>query len=330
MGLFLTKLKNRPIRIICLFLSLLLLYPAISYATPADVIDISDNKYFDAVHNCLRNAGDSIYVSIFLIITNERDKLSLPYLLVQDLIDAQKRGVKVVIRLDRNRENEDVYLKLSDAGIDCKFAIPNRTIHDKLIVIDKEIVIEGSMNWFSRSLKLNRESVSLIKSKEYAQEKIKRIETLEITEQGELDRAQIETVAIRNKFLRDPHFGANLVHNRNERGFDAYLFFLKDFQKTGQATFELDYERLAEYLGLDLSHSREYRWEINRVLKTLRDKYKLIDCKFIFDKPAEITLLDYEDRSKEYEIPENQYFKAVLRDQQQETPKQIFCLIFTI
>jgi cardiolipin synthase len=320
MEFHLGKLKNT---IICFFLLVSLLYPAIAYSVPADVTDISDNKYFDAVHNSLRNAKDSIYVSIFLIIANDRDKLSLPYLLVQDLIDAHKRGVKVVVRLDRSydyqdaagaeklsQKNDDAYLNLSGAGIDCKFAIPNKTLHDKLIVVDEEVVIEGSMNWFTRALKLNRESASLIQSKEYAQEKIKRIEALEIAAQVELDRAQIETVAIRNKFLRDPNLGAKLVHNRNERGFDTYLFFLKSFQETGKPRFELDYEKLAAYLGMDLSRSDKNRWEINRMLKNLRDKYKLIDCKIIAGKPAEITLLDYDDRSKEYESPQNQYFKV--------------------
>ncbi len=87
MGFRLGKLKNK---IIYFFLLVSLLCPAIAYSVPADVTDISDNKYFDAVHNSLSNAKDSIYVSIFLIIANERDKLSLPYLLVQDLIDAHK------------------------------------------------------------------------------------------------------------------------------------------------------------------------------------------------------------------------------------------------
>ncbi len=98
------KLKNK---IICFSLLVSLLCPAIAYSTPADVTDISDNKYFDAVHNSLRNAKDSIYVSIFLIIANDRDKLSLPYLLVQDLIDAHKRGVKVVVRLDGSYDYQD-------------------------------------------------------------------------------------------------------------------------------------------------------------------------------------------------------------------------------
>lgn len=305
----LSNLKNK---VICFILLASLLYPALSYSIPADVTDISDSKYFDSVHNSLKNAKNSIYVSMFLIIANERDKASLPYILTQDLIDAQGRGVRVVARLDKSQENEYAYMKLSNAGIDCKFTIPDKTLHDKLIVIDGEAVIEGSMNWFTRALKLNRESVSLIKSKEYAKEKIERIERLEIAEQPSLDRAQIETVAIRNKFLRAPSLGAMLVHNSSERAFDMYLFFLKDFQDSGKARFELDYERLAGYLGMDLSHSDENRWEINRALKNLRDHYKLIDCKIIAGKPAEITLLDYDGYSKEYKNPQNQYFKVPL------------------
>lgn len=316
------KLKSN---VICFSLLISLIFPAIAYCVPADVIDISDNKYFDAVHNSLINAKKSIYVSLFIITVSKRDKLSLPRVLVGDLIEARKRGVEVVVRLDGSydyqdaagdqtlsRKNDEAYLRLTDAGIDCKYAIPTKTLHDKLIVIDEEAVIEGSMNWFVRALTLNRESASLIKSKEYAKEKIERIKQLEITAQEKPDRFQIETVAIRNKFLRDPSLGANLVHNKSERGFDIYLFFLKRFQETEQAVFELDYEGLAKYLGMGAEKSGENRWEINRVLKNLRDKYKLIDCKIIPNKSAQITLLDYDDRTKEYTAVENGYFNVPL------------------
>jgi hypothetical protein len=322
MGFRLVKSKNR---IICFLLLASLLYPAIAYSVPADVIDISDNKYFDAVHSSLVNAKKSIYVSLFIIAASKRDKASLPCVLVQDLIDARKRGVNVIVRLDGSydnqdaagaaavsRKNDEAYLELADAGIDCKYAIPTKTLHDKLIVIDEEIVIEGSMNWFSRALNLNRESASLIKSEEYAKEKIERIKNIETVSEEKPDRFQVETVAIRNKFLRDPALGASLVHNKSEGAFDIYLFFLKRFNETGQAVFALDYERLAKYLGMDPGRLGENRWEINRVLKNLRDKYKLIDCKIIFDKPAQVTLLDYDDRTKEYETPQKGYFNVPL------------------
>ena len=318
-------MKNRLLKIVFSFLLVAFLCPAVAYSVPADVTDISDNKYFGVVHSSLEKAKDSIYVSLYGIIVSEHDKLSLPYLLLQDLINAHKRGVRVVVRLDRSydylaagktgalsRRNEVAYMMLTESGIDCKFTIPDRTLHDKLIVIDGETVIEGSMNWSTSALRLNKESVSLIKSKEYAKEKIERIETLEIAGEVDLDRVQVETVAIRNKFLRDPGLAGRMVHNRDVRGFDIYLLFLKDFNKTGKARFELDYEKIAKWFDMDLSRRRYYRYRINKVLRRLRDKYKLIDCEFITDKPAQITLLDYEDTSEEYQTPQIGYFKVPL------------------
>ena len=55
------------------------------------------------------------------------------------------------------------------------------------------------------------------------------------------------------------------MHNKRERGFDIYLFFLRRFHETGQAVFELDYEGLAKYLGMDANMCGENRWEVNRV-----------------------------------------------------------------
>ena len=60
----------------------------------------------------------------------------------------------------------------------------------------ERLVIEGSMNWSTSALRTNRESVTLIESEEYAKEKIGRIESLKTIDEGDLDRAQIETIAV--------------------------------------------------------------------------------------------------------------------------------------
>ena len=69
---------------------------------------------------------------------------------------------------------------------------------------------------------------------------------------------------------------------------------------------------MGEWFGLDLTKRRDYRYRINKAIKRLKKKYKLIDCEFNINEPAEITLLDYEYESKEYETPENKYFKVPL------------------
>ncbi|MBU1147962.1 MAG: hypothetical protein KKD11_06370, partial [Candidatus Omnitrophica bacterium] len=149
-------MRNRFLKIVFSFLLVILLCPLVTYPVPADVRDISDSKYYEVVHESLQKAEESIYVSLYGIIVGEHDKLSLPYLLVQDLINAHKRGVKVVVRLDKSYEyrgskktgklterNDVVYMMLSETGIDCKLTSKSETLHDKLIVIDRRIVIEG-------------------------------------------------------------------------------------------------------------------------------------------------------------------------------------------
>ena len=281
--------------------------PAQNQLYPALVEDISDSKYFDAVHSALKSAKSSIYVSLFDISLSEQSKESLQYILLQDLIDAHKRRIKVIVRLnreyDRNsvpQRNESACFLLVREGIDCKLTASGSFLHDKLIVIDEEIVVDGSTNWTSPALRTNRESTSLIRSKEYAEEKIARIRNLEISEEEIVDPLQIETVPIQNKFLRDPGLGAHIVHTRSGQELDTYLFFLRQFHETGKAGFELDYEKLAVYLGLNYSNRDVTRGTINRVLKYLKNRYKLIDCKLVVGKPAQITLLDYDDKSKEY------------------------------
>lgn len=59
----------------------------------------------------------------------------------------------------------------------------------------------------------------------------------------------------------------------------------------------MDYELLAGYLGMDPAKMDSNRWQINKMLKRLRDNYKLVNCAVKFNQPAEITLLDYDDKT---------------------------------
>ncbi len=318
-------MKNRFLTIAVLLFLVILASPAIVYSIPADVRDISDTKYYDAVHESLGKAQESIYVSLYEIIVSEHDKLNLPYLLAQDLIDAHKRGVKVIVRLDKSFDysapeeaaalsgkNDGAYLMLKDAGIDCEFTAKNKILHDKLIVIDKKIIIEGSMNWSTSALRTNRESVTLIESEEYAAEKISRIESLEVTGKNDLDRSQVETVRVGNKFLNTPGLAGEMIHARDETAFDMYLLFLKDFKEKGKSRFELDYTKIYKYLGLDLERKRFSRDKVNKVLRRLKTKYRLIQCEIQRKEPTYETLLYYEDSAQEYEAPKKGYFNIPL------------------
>ena len=77
-----------------LLIFLILSFPAAGLAIQVDAKDISDDKYFKAVHEELSSAKGSIYIAMYEI-SMEPDKTeSEVYRLVQDIVDAHKSGVK--------------------------------------------------------------------------------------------------------------------------------------------------------------------------------------------------------------------------------------------
>ena len=110
--------------------------------------------------------------------------------LVQDLIDAHQRGVKIKVILDKNlpeveevlvefekvgNKNDKSYLLLKNEGIDVSFDFPERITMSSLIVIDDYISVLGSAFWCYASLVENFESSVLIRSKRIAKENLERI-----------------------------------------------------------------------------------------------------------------------------------------------------------
>lgn len=86
-----------------LFLSFLLIFhSSLTFALSVDATDISDEKYFPAVHQELTQAKESIYVAMYEVYVNPTQPESPPYILLQDLINAHQRDLKVKVYLDRS------------------------------------------------------------------------------------------------------------------------------------------------------------------------------------------------------------------------------------
>jgi len=155
-----------------------------------EVTDISGKKYFPAVHAAFQRAEKSIRVAMFRVKIYPGKEKYLANILVQDLVDARKRGVDVVVHLDdtddntedggsgKNEKNTVVYETLRSAGVDARLMNHGRKLHAKLIVIDNKVVIDGSANWSFSALSRNAESTSLIISERYGAEKAAWIDSL--------------------------------------------------------------------------------------------------------------------------------------------------------
>jgi phosphatidylserine/phosphatidylglycerophosphate/cardiolipin synthase-like enzyme len=151
-----------------------------SQALPAkDIQLVTDAQYFDVAKKMIQEAKTSIQVMMFEMGYYEKHPNTPSNLLIQELIEAKKRGVKVEVILEiregkdrtteRNRQTGKI---LSESGVEVIYDPLLKTMHAKLMVADGELILLGSTNWVFSSLTNNNEVSVLIRSKEVAKKLI--------------------------------------------------------------------------------------------------------------------------------------------------------------
>jgi len=168
-------------KIFSIILSFFILFTFhISFALPAeDVQLVTDAQYFQVAKKMIQEAKSSIQVMMFEMGYYDRYPNTPSNLLIKELIDAKKRGVKVEVILevkegkDRTSErNRNTGKILSAGGVDVIYDPLFKTTHAKLMVIDGHLALLGSTNWTYYALTNNNEVSVLIRSKELAKELI--------------------------------------------------------------------------------------------------------------------------------------------------------------
>jgi phosphatidylserine/phosphatidylglycerophosphate/cardiolipin synthase-like enzyme len=165
---------------ILFFLLLSILHLPHASGLPAeDVQLVIDAQYFQIARKIIQEAKHSIQVMMFEMGYYEKYPSTPSNLLIKELIDAKKRGVKVEVILEvkegtdrtseRNRHTGKI---LSDGGVEVIYDPLFKTTHTKLMVIDGHLTLLGSTNWTHYALTNNNEASALIRSKEVAKELI--------------------------------------------------------------------------------------------------------------------------------------------------------------
>ncbi|HEX68307.1 MAG TPA: hypothetical protein ENG13_04510 [bacterium] len=156
------------------------LLPLLLYSFPAqDVQPLIGDGYTGKVKEVIDKAKDSITVVMFHMRYYPEHPASPSNQLINSLINAKKRGVKVKVILDLSEEERGRYnnLKtgkfLSENGIDVRYDTLTKTTHSKLVIVDKRYVIIGSHNWTYYGLTQNNETSVFIDSSPLAEELLK-------------------------------------------------------------------------------------------------------------------------------------------------------------
>ena len=90
--------------------------------------------------------------------------------IAEALINAHKRGIKIEAILDKSNVtgNYSSATYISNNGIPVFIDAAHAIAHNKIMIIDKEIVITGSFNFTKAAEEKNAENLLVIKSKELA------------------------------------------------------------------------------------------------------------------------------------------------------------------
>ena len=273
----------------------------------ARVADASDRSYEPAVIELLDNAKESIIISMYVIKpTTEPIKL-----LLNDLKEALERGVTVEIYLNTLFTSNDPlkltkhFKDLERNGAKIYLASSHYRLHDKLIIVDKRFVVEGSTNWSVSALKKNYESAVIIDSPELAEEKIIRIRNILLKGMegkkratDRIDRPKIkaplpDTIELPLALLEEKKYFPTMRKWGDNRSISTYLFLIAESARIGKNEFFLDLEDLATELRMpeDWSDTAKRR-QVIKTLKKLTNNYKLLTATFTHGKDAYIKLTE--------------------------------------
>jgi phosphatidylserine/phosphatidylglycerophosphate/cardiolipin synthase-like enzyme len=84
------------------------------------------------------------------------------------LLKAHRRGIKVEVILDKSQKNQKYssFTFLTNTGIPTYIDAEHTIAHNKIILIDRSVVITGSFNFTKAAEEKNAENLLIIRSKE--------------------------------------------------------------------------------------------------------------------------------------------------------------------
>ena len=268
--------------------SVLLIAAAIAvsaFADPPALVEtrskwLYDEEYLPTVRTEIQAAEKEIIVTMYVFRVYPHSSPESPtFMLLQELLEAHRRGVKVRVILERTCwQNETAREMLAAGGVDVRYAGGGDLLHQKVVVIDDDTCIAGSHNWSDSALKFNHEVSRLVRSKADTKEMRERIAKISLRAPEEGPSAG--SVRVPSRFVTDPDLAPAMVNDHDNRSFELFLHLWREYDrmpKGRRGEIAVQFNMYAERLGLDETmDDKQYRAAILRVLRKLDREYGLI------------------------------------------------------
>lgn len=228
--------------------------------------DLSGGRYFPVVEALIKGARKDVWLAMYSIKLTRPDGRTAR--LLRALAEAEARGVRVNVVLDREEAVEDLasqqaVLALQARQVPLRFDLDADAMHTKLLVVDGEWVVLGSADWTEEGLSRNREASVLIHSSDLAHELLEYVESIP---KAVMLEPPLPGVRLAPAFFKERGL-VRFVQFNDERGLKVFLTFLKLRQEQTQGDI---LEGIASELGLAEEMGRSaYRAELERILKRL-------------------------------------------------------------
>jgi len=302
---------------VAIFIFILLLTSEISTAYQADVEYLPTSRYSEVTLQQISQAQDSVFVVMYYMAIYPNQPKSSSHQLVDALIEAKNRGVDVEVILDQNYDfknkafvgrghnrNWRAYEYMTANGIKVYWDSPSIYTHNKVIVIDDEVVIMGSTNITKTSMTRNNESNVIIRSRALAKEVL---EDLRNIEKADAAFENVKEIAIPADFLNNKDLLGTMVTSQDARSFQIYLYLIKEFDGNENGVVIVNHDKLAKSLGIEDAGWEGYRRQIRKVLRKLQGEYKLIELESVYGGEDKVYLKDLKDSRQAYSYPSNRF-----------------------
>lgn len=149
-----------------LLIAILLIVSVFTSAAFSD--DLKMSVYFSPNGGCTEAIIEQINSAQTEIMVQAYSFTSAP--IAKSLVGAHKRGVRVQAILDKSQKKERYTSAtfLANAGIPTYIDSAHAIAHNKIMIIDRKIVITGSFNFTKAAEERNAENLLIIRSKELA------------------------------------------------------------------------------------------------------------------------------------------------------------------
>jgi len=127
------------------------------YKTKGSMVQVyfsPDGGCEQVITHYISHARSSIHILMFSFTLDS---------IVDALIASHRRGVEVKVVLETEQILSDIYWKLKNAGIEVRNDTNPSFMHDKIAIIDGEIVLTGSYNWTKTAEHANNENLVVIR-----------------------------------------------------------------------------------------------------------------------------------------------------------------------